>query len=77
MPSAKWTAQNITGLVVSVVTAVALHLFSLELDDATIGTISAAVGWVVGAIFSYFKAETNPAPSSFAHLPPEVAPPLR
>lgn len=77
MPSAKWTAQNITGLIVAIITAVALWLFSLELDEATITTISAAVGWVIGAIWSYFKTETNPPPSSFAHLPPEVMPPRR
>lgn len=77
MPTAKLTTQTITGLIVAIVTAVALNVFGLELDGATISTISAAVGWAVGAVLGYFKAETNPAPSSFAYLPPEVAPPVR
>ena len=76
LPSAKVTAQSVTSLIVAVVTAVALHLFGVELDSTAI-TIPGAVGWAVGIGAGYFKAETRPPASSFPYLPPEVAPPQR
>jgi hypothetical protein len=65
IPSAKVTTQTVTALIVAVVCAVALHLFTIDLDDSTINAISGAVGWVVGAVFAYLKPETRPAPSTF------------
>lgn len=65
IPSAKVTTQSITALIVAIAVAVALHLFALELDPATINTISGAVGWAVGAVVAYFRPETRPAPSTF------------
>ena len=75
MPTAKLTTDKLTTLITAVVVAVALHVFDVELGADTILAISGAVGWAIGGIAGYFKAETSPAPSSFAYLPPEVAPP--
>lgn len=66
IPSAKVTTQSITAVVVAIVTAVALHLFDVEWDDATVNMIAGAVGWVVSFVAGYLKAETRPAPSSLA-----------
>lgn len=62
MPSMKVVTQLLAGLV----TAVAIELAR---DQSWIGTLPAgAAVWapiLIGAVAAYFKAETNPAPSSF------------
>lgn len=68
LPSAKVTTQSVTALIVAIITAVALHLYALTLDDATINTISAGVGWIVGSVAAWLKDETRPAPSTLQAL---------
>ena len=62
MPSMKVVTQ----LLVALVAAVAIQLAK---DQAWIDTLPAgAAAWapmIIGAIAAYFKAETNPAPSTF------------
>ena len=62
MPSMKVVTQLLVGLVTAVV-------IRLAQDQSWIDTLPVgAAAWapiVIGAIAAYFKAETNPAPSSF------------
>lgn len=62
MPSMKVVTQ----LLVALVAAVAIQLAK---DQSWIDSLPAGLGvWapiIIGAVAAYFKAETNPAPSSF------------
>lgn len=62
MPSMKVVTQLLVGLVTAVV-------IRLAEDQSWISSLPAgAAVWapiVIGAVAAYFKAETNPAPSSF------------
>jgi hypothetical protein len=72
MPSTKVTAAAVTAAVVTIVLAVAGR-FDVEVGEE----LAAGITGIVSLIVAYFVPETNPAPSSYPHLPPEIMPPVR
>lgn len=64
MPSTKVTVQFIAGLLLAIGAVLARDTSWLDGLPLWVGPV---VAQVLAAVLAYFKAETNPAPSSFKH----------
>lgn len=62
MPSTKVTVQFVVGLLLAIAAVLARDISWLDGLPVWVGPM---VAQVLAAVVAYFKAETNPAPSSF------------